>query len=36
MNQQIKAAQSVKVLLGLVVEHVERFTFINVSTAETR
>jgi len=33
LNQEIKAAQTVEVLLGLVVEHGERFNFINVSTA---
>jgi hypothetical protein len=34
VNQELKAAQTVEVLLGLVAEHGERFDFINVSTAE--
>jgi predicted TIM-barrel enzyme len=29
--EEIKAAQSVEVLLGLVVEHGERFNFVNLS-----
>ena len=33
VNQELKAAQTVEVLLGLVDEHGERFGFINVSTA---
>jgi hypothetical protein len=32
VNQEIKAAQSLEVLLGLVVEQGGRFNFVNVST----